>query len=481
MDFFDKEAKRAHARRLLLGYGLVAIAVGLATLIVVYTAQGIRFSATDGVVQTGLVYIDSKPVRADVYIDAERKGSSDTRLSLDSGKHTIRLVADKYREWKNEFQVEGASVDYFTYINLLPINLTKNPISAYESVKASIVGQSKDRKWLIIQPNPSLAQLYFYESSSLGQRPPIVVDITPSLELGSTSAAGFSELQWLDDSQVLLRYQDSLNTVVLVNRESGSALNITKLVGKSIKKIIASPKDKNSVVVLGNDGVLQQYNFKDNVRGPEIASSVTSIASTGIDAYFLRATADNVKLRLYWLKGDSPTLLRETALDPAEPMYMTGGAYRSGEYIVISLSKQNKVQVYKNPKTALGKDENKQIISNQFTLSGPTQPLVSADFRQLAVFGSKSGFTYDFENNLIHRITLSDNFSFVRWIDNYRLYFNDKGRGYLVDFDGANKEELGSANGYMYLDTDKEKLIGIGPTGSTEKVGLFDISLVVKN
>ena len=62
MDFIDPLKTRAHTRRLYIGYFLVTVAILLASLLLVYAANGYGLDSKTGrVIQNGLVFIDSRP------------------------------------------------------------------------------------------------------------------------------------------------------------------------------------------------------------------------------------------------------------------------------------------------------------------------------------------------------------------------------------------------------------------------------------
>src|SRR3990167_6869978 len=60
MDFLDPRKRRAHHIRLMIGYGLMAVAIVLTATILVYWAYGYGFNTkTGGVVENGLLFVDS--------------------------------------------------------------------------------------------------------------------------------------------------------------------------------------------------------------------------------------------------------------------------------------------------------------------------------------------------------------------------------------------------------------------------------------
>jgi hypothetical protein len=67
MDFLDPRRFRKQKIRLMVGYILIAVAIGLGTVILVYGAYGYGINTKTGdIVQNGLLFVDSKPGGADI-------------------------------------------------------------------------------------------------------------------------------------------------------------------------------------------------------------------------------------------------------------------------------------------------------------------------------------------------------------------------------------------------------------------------------
>ncbi len=62
MDFLDPRKKRAYKIRLYIGYFLMAVALSIGTLILLFEAYGYDVNHKTGeVIQNGLVFVDSRP------------------------------------------------------------------------------------------------------------------------------------------------------------------------------------------------------------------------------------------------------------------------------------------------------------------------------------------------------------------------------------------------------------------------------------
>jgi hypothetical protein len=152
MDFLDPKRKKAHRRRLLLGYVLMAVALALATFILLLTAYGFDIDRKTGsIIQNGIVYLDSKPGDAAIYVNGKRQGNNTaTRLNLPAGQYTIRLESNGYRTWQRTFFLDGGQIQRLVYPLLIPNQFKVTDVQLYASAPG-LTTQSPDRHWLLVQ------------------------------------------------------------------------------------------------------------------------------------------------------------------------------------------------------------------------------------------------------------------------------------------------------------------------------------------
>src|SRR5579863_5593930 len=101
MDFLDPRKQRAYKIRLMIGYVLMTIAIGLAVVILVYNAYGYSINTKNGtVVQNGLLFVSSQPGGANIYLNGVYYGTSSSRLVLPSADYNLKLSRSGYRDWQ---------------------------------------------------------------------------------------------------------------------------------------------------------------------------------------------------------------------------------------------------------------------------------------------------------------------------------------------------------------------------------------------
>src|SRR3990167_10141226 len=101
MDFLDPVKKRAQNRRLTIGYILVAIALALGSLVILFRTYGYDLDRKTGrVIQNGLIYLSAAPDQATVYLNGKNEGKTDARLTKPAGRYKIKLHSEGYKPWQ---------------------------------------------------------------------------------------------------------------------------------------------------------------------------------------------------------------------------------------------------------------------------------------------------------------------------------------------------------------------------------------------
>ncbi|MDQ3123195.1 MAG: PEGA domain-containing protein, partial [bacterium] len=149
MDFLDPKRKRAHRRRLFIGYVLMSIVVALGTMVILYLAYGYDIDRKTGtVIQNGIVFVESQPSGASVFLNGIHQNSrTGTRMVLPEGVYTVRLEAEGYRTWERTFNLEGGQLQRLIYPFLIPDTLEGTAVKNYETLPL-LTTQSPDRRWV---------------------------------------------------------------------------------------------------------------------------------------------------------------------------------------------------------------------------------------------------------------------------------------------------------------------------------------------
>src|SRR5436305_13910231 len=117
MDYLDPRKRRAHNTRLIVGYVLVSIVIGLATYVLNQAANGYGINVKTGqIIQNALLFADSKPGGAEIYLDNQDKNTTTSaRLILPTGNYLLTLKKEGYRDWSRQFTLNEQSVARYVY------------------------------------------------------------------------------------------------------------------------------------------------------------------------------------------------------------------------------------------------------------------------------------------------------------------------------------------------------------------------------
>ncbi len=467
MEFFDTKAKRKHAIKLFLGYGLVAILIGLATTLLVYMAQGYNYNLDDGVVRNGLVFVDSKPVSANVSIDGQPKDKTGARLTLDEGQHTLLLTQDKYRDWTNTFNLEGGGVLYFTYPLMIPTNINLAATHIFDSppVWAS---QSPDKRWLVIQQYAASPVLATYDLSNPSQ-PPTLGTLPSSQLIGRGSQLGaLSSVQWANDNTHLLLKQNLSNggsAYVIFDRENADNsvnLNIRHNLPTTAQINLRDEKYDKYYYLDSASQMLSNLDLQTGLAAAPLAHGVVAYGSYGEDKilYVTYANAALGTADVYALSGQDTFKLKSLPKDSQGHYLLKIDQFDNSWYYLTASSEANQVLMYRNP-LKRASPGNTEAINPQMSLdlNDPQYISFSDNSRFVAMQSGKAFVVYDAEQNRVFRYTNSLEIGVAQqteWMDSYRMKAEVGGKVYIFDFDGANVQELAASQpGFTaYFDED---------------------------
>jgi len=472
MDFLDPKKRRSHNLRLLLGYGLIAVALLLASVLLLFIAFGYGINRSTGeVTQNGLLFVDAHPEQATIYLNGQNRGGTDGRFVLESGKYTLELQRDKYRTWRRDFMLEGGSIVRLVYPFLFPETLTSRDVLAFAS-GPDIVSSSPDRKWILshLPASPGTFQLTDTSSKQL-----VTTSFTvPQTVLGSrTGTQRMKVVEWSTDNRhVLLQYTfDGGSDYLIIDRQTPEQsvsvsqtfnvpfaavtlrdkkpdqLYIQQSVGGQL--LTASVKDKTTAPVVG--GVQEFWPYKDN-----------TVLYTTHDG----AATDKALVKIK--EGQTSYTLREVTRGSKYLLNMA--EFDSDTYVVSGSAADGKVYVYKNPLTTLKKTTAEPPLQTALLrVDNPSQAIFSANTRFIAVQGGGTFAVYDFEtkNQYKYDTKLSVPADYkASWMDGHRLMMVSDGKMVVFDYDSTNQQTLveTSSDFVPLFDRDYNQLFTVSPS-----------------
>lgn len=484
MDFLDPRKRRAHRNRLMIGYVLVALAVGLGTIILVYDAYGYGVNTKTGdIIQNGLLFVDSKPGGARIYLDGKyQDADTSSRLILPARTYQLSLKKEGYHDWVRNFTLSEHSISRYVYPLLLPSEPKPQLLKKY-TTSPGLMTQTLDRRLLLVQaPRPQPGDFVF-EEFDLGdpQKEPIVRTLSAGL-LTNASQGGDSltEVEWSTDNRhALLRhdYKGGFEFIIFDRQDPASSVNINRLFKLTPSQVALRNKRVDQVYIYGSaGGTLQVGNTGDGQLAQPFLRNVITFKSHGTTllTYVTAETAPagQVDARI-WDNGQTYQLNQF----PVGSSYLLDAAQFQGHwYYVAASNTTERIGVYKDPLSSLKDPANKRaspIVALRIT--GGEKVTFSANTRFIGVQAGSEFAVYDLE--------VKNSFSYsldpvptgtLRWMDGHRWVGLSGGSVTISDYDGINSHNLvpSTSVGGAFFDRDYEIFVSTAPPDSSGAVNL---------
>lgn len=457
MDFLDPKRKQANRRRLIVGYILMAIAVAMGTLVLLFTAYGFDIDRKTGnVIQNGTIFVDSHPGSSDVFLDGvlQRNKTSMHIVVPGSRQYTIKLQKDGYRDWSRIISLEGGRIERLNYPLLVPKSLVTTDVQLYSGVP-ELASQSPDQRWLLLQQP---RQTYVFDLFDLDnpKDTPVTFSIPANLLTDATKASVLSVIAWSEDNHHLLikRVYDGKDEFLILDTENVSnSVNLNIALGVSPFEV-SFRNGKSDQVYLFDlaGGIVRSADVKNRSVSAPLLTDVLAYKSLGSEV-ILYVTANgaqdgtvNVRIR----ENDKASYLLKN-MSRSQDYLLATKEVDGTSYFVVGSKTSEATFVYRDPLPTLkGQGGNQVIVSAVLRQKNPQFVSFSPDQRFVVVQSGENMVVLDIDSNhqyktvLNHPIPLTTR---VDWADPYHFKFVDNGNGYLVDFDGSNEQVLSPVAG----------------------------------
>ncbi len=457
MDYLNPKKQARHRVILFTGYVLIAIAIVITAVVLLYQAYGYGIGKNGTVIQNGLAFFSSQPNPASIYVNGVlNPATTNTRLVLPSGIYNIRLSRAGYDDWQRSIQLDGGSVEHFDYPFLFSRSLTttKLPTSPIYSSAPELVTQSPDRRWLIVGQPGSLVNFDIYDLKN-PTTAPVTISLPDNLISKATSAETWQLAEWADDNQhVLLQHNfDGKTEFILLDRANPEqSINLNS-------NLSINPTN----ISLENKKYDQYYLYDDltkTLQTASLSSSVKTMVMQHVLAYqsygsdtLLYVTDDKApagKVLVKMLTGGQASTIHSL---PASPNYVVDLTQYSGTmYVAVGASAGNEVYIYKDPLGQLAQLPNQAVVPSQVLhVEQPNYLSFSANAQFIVTeHGSYFG-VYDIENqkgySFVAANTPDPPLAHAEWMDGDRLFYVSNGKLNVFDYDHTNAHVLMAASG----------------------------------
>lgn len=461
MDFLDPRKRHRHDIILMCGYGLMAIAIGLTSVILVYGASGYGINTKTGsVIQNGLLFVDSKPSGASIYLNNKLEGTTGARLVIPAGSYKLILSKSGYRDWQRQFNLNENSVFRFAYPFLFPVSLTPKDLKIYNS-PLSLITESLDKHWLLVQISTSDSKsLVFdmFDTSKLDQSP-VQVSLPPSLLNGSGPHV-FKAVDWAsNNNQVLIEHDFSGGSeFIIFNRaDPASSFNINQTLTVSPSQVSLRDKKADQLYLYNQNGqslslgdisknsvqLLLNHVLAYKTYGPDLASYVTD-QNVAAGQVMARIRENNKTYPLFtFAAGDR--------------YFIDAAQYQGHWYYVAGSNKSDRINIYKDPLSGIKDPQTaKAIPLISLPEANATSLAFSDNARLINLEAGQKFAVYDIEGQNRVQYDLSAPLGEpLHWMDGHRLIGITNGSVLVMDFDGTNQQVLIPASSSQDIFFDK--------------------------
>lgn len=484
MDFLDPKKQRASEIRLKVGYVLIAIAIALATYIVMLVAA-YGFGIDKGqVVQNGFLFVSSHPAGSSILLNGKADGTTNTRLALQAGTYNVVVKRAGYLSWKRTITIEGDSVVRFDYPFLFPSSLKTTSLQNYASVPV-LATQSPNRRWLLVEPAGSSElgkfQLYDLNKDPTTSPLPAIVDLPSGILTTATTKApqALSVVSWSDDNQhVLLKHTFDKKTeyILLATQNPSQSVNLNKALKNNPTTLMLENKKYNQYFVYSSS---TQQLATASLNNPTLVPMLQHVLAfqTYGDNVVLYATAQGApagQAEVHLFQNGQDYFVRNIAASSTYLLDLT--QYSGSWYIVAGSSAENRVYVYQNPLDVLAAHDGSVLVPVAvLKVADPTYASFS-DSAQFIVAENGTNFAaYDVQYQNAYNYTINAPMDKPQqdasWMDGDRLTYVSEGKLIVFDYDGKNQQTLMPADPNLlpFFDQNYKYVYTFAPTAATSK------------
>jgi hypothetical protein len=452
MDFLDPKKRRAYHIRLIVGYILVAIVIGLGTIIIVYGANGYGINTKTGqIVQNGLLFVDSKPGGTEIYLNnSDQHTTTSARLVLPAGNYKMDLKKTGYRDWARSFTLNEQSIGRYVYPFLFPVKPVITSLKTYTS-QPKFITQSPDRKWLLVENNAASDKtLVFdqYDTSTLDNASPDVSSISlPANLLTSYSADSvFTETEWSTDNVHLLlqhSYPGGNEFIIFDRDHPDRSVNINTMFSIDPAEVSLRDKKTDQLYVYSQTAsTLQVADTSSKTLAPAFLKDVLAYKPYGKDliTYITNAgqPAGEVVARI-WDKDKS---YKFDSFSAGSKYLIDFAQFQGHFYYAVGSDTADRVNIYKDPLDSLQDPAiGKALPVIALHDPGASKVKFSENTRFIGVENAQNFAVYDLEAQTSYQYPLSDPLAAdMHWMDGHRFIGQSGGNVLVMDYDGINKQ-----------------------------------------
>lgn len=447
MDFLDPIKTKQHKIILFTGYFFLTVMSGLITLLMYYFVNyGYGFNQGGQFIRNGLLFISSQPHPAQIYLNGVLNSASTNRhLFIPEGVYNISLKRAGYNTWNRSVEVDGGQVSHFDYPLLIPTILNSTKIKTF-STTPEYFSESDNHNRLIIGYQDTSNYFEVYDISNTSSSLVGKFNIPDSVLTDPSAQATYKVIQWSDDNtHVLLErdYGNGSEFIVLNTVDPTQTINLKKYQDNfKIDSVTLNNRKYNQFYMYSSVSKnLYELNYSDPNSQPSIVLSniYTAIDYTGNGVFYVTKDSNNPNLVDFDILFSSNTyIVKKLAM--GDNYLLADDIYNSVPYVVLGVSDQNKVYIYKDPIAQINSNSNSDPIPNQVLAVKGVNYLSFSTGKQyiMAENGSQFG-VYDISNdhgyNFTSKYPIDADQGHAEWMDKSRISYVSNSKVVIFEYD----------------------------------------------
>ena len=431
---------------------------------------------TGNVIENSLLFVDSKPGGADIYINNTlQESKTSARLILPAGDYHLTLKKEGYRSWERDISLNERSVARYVYPFLFPLEPQVKNLKTY-SKNPPLISQSPDRRWLLVQRLELVnGRVVFdqYDTSNLA-KPPQALTVPQGL-LTSLTSSSLKEVEWsTDNKNLLLRHKfKGGSEYVIFNRDVPSqSFNVNERFGIEPAEVALRDKKIDQLYVLLSEGGALRVANRDNSRVSALLDGVLAFKPNGPDLISYVTSQDAAEGQVVARIWDGDRSYQLYSFKAGNHYLIDEAQFQGHWYHVAGSDKDERVNVYKDPLDSLKNPAvNRASPLLSLNIVGATKVSFSGNTRFIAAEAGQRLAVYDLEAQSPFRYNLEAELAdILHWMDGHRLIGASQGKIFVTDYDSTNQQSLVTTNYALggFFSSNYEHLL----TTTTSKTGV---------
>ena len=474
MEFLNPEEKKAKTKKLFVAYGLAFVAVVSTTIVLSFVLQGVDLLSRQVDAKNGLLFVNSQPVSANIFIDDKPNKRTESRFVLPEGNYNLKLTEQGYRDWQKQVQVVGGQVRYEVYPWLFPTNITTTSTAIFNEPPV-FYSQSNDKKWLLISPSRQQNIINKYDLNNPSTTPVALNIPLTIISAEEMLSAKFTEVEWASNNKQVL-YKITLasnaNKYVLIDIDKPEqSIDLTALfiLNNDTKISLRDQKADRFYILDKTTKILKSATLSQGIEPKVYAENVLDYKSYGNDIIMI-ASSDESREGLATINVlNNNETFRLEPIKNGQSIYLEIASYENEFYYITASDNNDTINIFINPLSQTPNIVDNDTISPQLkiTFDSIKKLSISPNARFIAGQSNQEFVVYDAELTKTYQFkapfTLANNDSHY-WMDGHRFIGNDSsGLVNIFEFDGQNNQIITSnlAPFKVYFDKDYKYIYNI--------------------